>query len=88
MHTAEKMLLTKPLRFRGDYRGDYREDLWVHAQAAAAGPNTLSGLASPGRRIVAAALNGYGGTTLDVSGGPIAAHAAAIDAVFLWRALR
>ncbi len=61
------------------------EDVWVLAHAAAAGPNTLSGLAkrlaAPGRRLVAVALNGYGGTALDVPGGPIAAHAAAVDAV-------
>lgn len=61
------------------------EDLWLLAHAAAAGPNTLAGLAkrlaAPGRRLVAVALNGYGATALNLPGGPIANHAAAIDAV-------
>ncbi len=61
------------------------EDLFVLAHAAAAGPNTLSGLAkrlaAPGRRLVAVALNGYGATALNLQGGPIANHAAAIDTI-------
>lgn len=53
--------------------------------AAAAGPGSLSGLAKalmgPGRRIVAPALHGYGGTLVDGADDPMAAHAAVARAV-------
>lgn len=53
--------------------------------AAAAGPNSLAGLAkalaAPGRRIVAPALHGYGGTGITDAGDPIEAHVAVARAV-------
>ena len=60
-------------------------DVWVLAHAAAAGPGALTGLAKallrPGRRIIAPALNGYGGTALAEDGNRAFSHAAAIEAV-------
>lgn len=60
-------------------------EIWVLAHAAAAGPGALGGLAkalaAPGRRFIAPALNFYGGTALDVPGGRVAGHVAAIEAV-------
>jgi pimeloyl-ACP methyl ester carboxylesterase len=53
--------------------------------AAAAGPASLSGLAkalaTPGRRIVAPALHGYGGTRITDAADPFEAHAAVARAV-------
>ncbi len=53
--------------------------------AAAAGPGSLSGLAKalmgPGRRIVAPALHGYGGTMVEGADDPMEAHAAIARAV-------
>ena len=53
--------------------------------AAAAGPGSLSGLAKaltrPGRRIVAPALHGYGGTLVDGADDPMAAHVAVVRTV-------
>lgn len=61
------------------------DEVFVLAHAAAAGPGALSGLAKalarPGRRIIAPALNFYGGTALQTPGGQVAGHAAAIEAI-------
>ena len=56
------------------------EELWLLLHAAAAGPNSLSGLAAalaaPGRRIVAPALHLYGQTRIEAAGDRIDHHVA------------
>ncbi len=56
------------------------QELWLLRPAAAAGPNSLSGLAAalaaPGRRIVAPALHSYAQTRIEAAGDRIDRHVA------------
>ncbi len=62
------------------------EEVWLLLHAAAAGPNSLSGLAralaAPGRRFVAPALAGYGATRVGDRDDRMAMHVGIARAVF------